>query len=555
VGAGTRELDAAREAFERGDWRAARERFEAAAAAEPSAEALDGLSQALWWLGEVQAAGELRARAFEACRREGDLARAASIAIMTAAEYRIAGNPSLGNGWLGRARRMLADLPECDVHAWFAIELAKREDEAGGRERHAREALAIARRLGRPDLEACGLSHVGLARVEDGAIEQGLELLDEAMATAVAAGGGASDPLAIGEACCMTLSACERVADVQRARDFGRAVIELTERGNQTPLRAWCRAVYAEFLVASGRWQEAERQLERSLEEYAGLADLSRVPALAALAELRVRQGRLEEAARLVDGCEDRPAALAPVVALLLARGDAGLASEKVAQRLTAVEGEPATEAPVLALAARVALARGDAAAASATAERLDAAARAARRDDLAAVATVLAARAERQAGDGASGPRAVAGRLEAAVERLAALELPLEEGEARLELARALAAAGRPGLAVEQARLALAGFERLGAAAHADEAAACLRELGAPGRPAPRTADALTRREHEVLALLAEGLSNAAIAERLVISPKTAEHHVGRVLGKLGLRSRAEAAAYAVRAGARRPS
>jgi DNA-binding CsgD family transcriptional regulator len=538
VGAGTRELDAAREAFERGDWRAARERFEAAAAAEPSAEALDGLSQALWWLGEVQAAGELRARAFEACRREGDLARAASIAIMTAAEYRIAGNPSLGNGWLGRARRMLADLPECDVHAWFAIELAKREDEPDGRERHAREALAIARRLGRPDLEACGLSHVGLARVEDGAIEQGLELLDEAMATAVAAGGGASDPLAIGEACCMTLSACERVADVQRARDFGRAVIELTERGNQTPLRAWCRAVYAEFLVASGRWQEAERQLERSLEEYAGLADLSRVPALAALAELRVRQGRLEEAARLVDGCEDRPAALAPVVALLLARGDAGLASEKVAQRLTAVEGEPATEAPVLALAARVALARGDAAAASATAERLDA-----------------AARAERQAGDGASGPRAVAGRLEAAVERLAALELPLEEGEARLELARALAAAGRPGLAVEQARLALAGFERLGAAAHADEAAACLRELGAPGRPAPRTADALTRREHEVLALLAEGLSNAAIAERLVISPKTAEHHVGRVLGKLGLRSRAEAAAYAVRAGARRPS
>jgi DNA-binding NarL/FixJ family response regulator len=50
------------------------------------------------------------------------------------------------------------------------------------------------------------------------------------------------------------------------------------------------------------------------------------------------------------------------------------------------------------------------------------------------------------------------------------------------------------------------------------------------------------------VLDLLAEGLSNQAIAERLFISPKTAEHHVGRILGKLGLRSRTEAASYVLR-------
>jgi len=50
------------------------------------------------------------------------------------------------------------------------------------------------------------------------------------------------------------------------------------------------------------------------------------------------------------------------------------------------------------------------------------------------------------------------------------------------------------------------------------------------------------------VLRLLGEGLSNREIAERLFISPKTAEHHVSRIYGKLGLKSRAEAAAYAVR-------
>ena len=74
------------------------------------------------------------------------------------------------------------------------------------------------------------------------------------------------------------------------------------------------------------------------------------------------------------------------------------------------------------------------------------------------------------------------------------------------------------------------------------------MRSLGAKSRAGPRASELLTRREKEVLRLLADGLSNREIAERLFISPKTAEHHVSRIYAKLGVSTRPEAAAYAAR-------
>ena len=66
------------------------------------------------------------------------------------------------------------------------------------------------------------------------------------------------------------------------------------------------------------------------------------------------------------------------------------------------------------------------------------------------------------------------------------------------------------------------------------------------PPGPPESCRSTLTRRETEVLELVGRGLNNAQIAERLFISPKTVEHHVGRILAKLGLPSRARAVAYA---------
>lgn len=98
--------------------------------------------------------------------------------------------------------------------------------------------------------------------------------------------------------------------------------------------------------------------------------------------------------------------------------------------------------------------------------------------------------------------------------------------------------------------------LQQLGASAAVSVVARRLRERGVrglPRGPRPRTREnpgGLTARELEVLALLADGLRDVQIAEKLVVSVKTVDHHVGAILPKLGVRTRGEAVAQAARLG-----
>ncbi|MGZ6639777.1 MAG: helix-turn-helix domain-containing protein [Solirubrobacteraceae bacterium] len=104
--------------------------------------------------------------------------------------------------------------------------------------------------------------------------------------------------------------------------------------------------------------------------------------------------------------------------------------------------------------------------------------------------------------------------------------------------------------------RQAIDQLQQLGARPASEIVMRRLRERGVRGLPrGPRqrtreTPGGLTARELEVLPLLAAGLRNAQIADRLVVSEKTVDHHVSAILRKLGVRSRGEASVAAMRLG-----
>jgi RNA polymerase sigma factor (sigma-70 family) len=127
----------------------------------------------------------------------------------------------------------------------------------------------------------------------------------------------------------------------------------------------------------------------------------------------------------------------------------------------------------------------------------------------------------------------------------------PFEAAVARVELATSLAGLGQAGEAEREAEAALARLLELGAVVEAERARRT-RDACARGDAGPLALAELTPREGEVLRLLADGLTNRQIAERLVLSEHTVHRHVTNILRKLGLPSRTAAAAYAVRAGIR---
>ncbi len=530
------------EALASGNWDEARGAFQEAVELTDSPEALDGLGRALWWLREERGAVVHRERAYAGFRRDGELARAARIALWLSREYGLAfDNDAASRGWLARAERLLRDVAPGAERGWLDLTRSEAVLDPASAASLASGALEVALATGDTDLELRALAQLGLAEVTTGETERGLTRLDEAMAAVTSGEPATLETFA--DICCTLMLACERAGDNERPQQWSAVLDDFVRAHDHVTLLAFCRTCCADVYAANGRVDAAEAELELAVSELTAAGQRSRcIPPSARLAEIRVLQGRYDEAEHLLVGLEDNPEALQARVAVRLARGEPTAAAALLVQRLDEIGWTSLIAAPLLAQLVEARLSEGYPGAATAAASALDQIAATRGRDRVEALATAARGRIAL-----AEGREDASDMLLEAVNGFAALGARLDAARTRLELARSLSVRS-PEVAIDTARRARTELEALGALRDADAAAALMRSLGAKGRAGPRATELLTRRETEVLRLLAEGLTNREIAQRLFISPKTAEHHVGRVYAKLGVRTRPEAAAYAAR-------
>jgi DNA-binding CsgD family transcriptional regulator len=526
-----------RRALARGDWTVARARFEQAAQGTTSGEVLDCLAQARFSEADYAGAVDAAERACTAFRIEGAAAKAAQCARFVSYLYWVVhGDGAASSGWLARAVRLADAAGDCPERARIELTRATVTGDAAAREQHLAAALEIARRHGLDDLVLDAMSLRGLFLVAGGDVAAGMALLDEALAAVTA--GEVEDLISVGAMYCKMLHACELTCDVRRAEEWLALADGFVRRTNRIPIGAICRTHYGGVLTAAGRWDDAEDQLSTAVQLYDRSYRALRAAAVVRLADVRIRQGRVEEASHLLVGADHDSYAIRPQVEVHLARDEADLAVARLERHLRRYPVGELT-GPVLLLLTRARLAGGDSTGAATAAEDLaDQAAQSSH-----PVIHVLAEYAVGLAAAARDDPRAT-GRLEAAVTGFGRLALPFEEARARLDLARVLGSQ-EPGLALVEARSALRLFQELGADREADAATSVLRALGVSGHTGPRGTGTLTGREEEVLALLGQGLSNPEIASRLFLSRRTVEHHVSNILAKLGLTTRAAATAF----------
>jgi ATP/maltotriose-dependent transcriptional regulator MalT len=372
--------------------------------------------------------------------------------------------------------------------------------------------------------------------------------LDESTTAAVS--GDVSDYDAIATICCYLIFACERVRDYDRAAQWCAKVEAISLGCDYRSMFPVCRTHYAAVLIWRGEWRQAELELIEASRRLNAARQGWAPDSVVRLAELRRRQGRLADAAALFEEAASDPRALLGQAELALERGDLVSAADLVERFLRRVPADDRTErTQALELAIRVQIRRGSLDQAHSLLAELEGVAGLVGTGPLDALVALSRGRLAAAACDADLARRS----LEDAVDLFQQTGAPYEVALARLELARVLVMEDRRQAATTEAQAALDTLQRIGAEPAARQARDLLQSLKADGTLSARHPDALTRRERDVLRLLAGGASNQQIADMLFISVRTVERHISTIYAKLnatGGTARAVATAYAISRG-----
>ena len=542
------------EALAIGAWEDACAAFQGALLIRESPECLEGLGMASWWLDLADLVFDSRERAYRLYLARQDRRGAARMAVWLGWDcWAFRGECAIANGWLLRARRLLEGEPDCYERAWLETREAAfcllEERDVDRALVLAAEGIRLAEQAKEADLEVLGRSIQGLALVASGSIPEGMRCLDEANTAVIS--GEMTDLVIIGLASCYLIAACERVRDYDRAAEWCERLKVFSSKWGLRPLFAVCRTQYASLCIWRGTWLQADQELCAAKEELSASRPAMAGDASVRLGELRRRQGRLAEAQALFEGSLPAGASQLGLATIALDNADPKSAVEYAQRYLRQIPAHSRLDrAPGLEVVIRGLVDLGELRLAQEAMAELS---------DVATRTGTVALRAATEMAGGyialAEKQNQVARRhFEDGLDAYMTAGAPFEQGRARVLLAKALMVLGERQSAIDQARSAIHLFADLNAELEITRAQEFMCVLTADGvveeSANKRTGGILSRREVEIIQLVANGMNNHIIAERLFISEHTVHRHLANILAKFNVNSRAAAVAHAAQRG-----